>query len=233
MQRLKFSFYRHENLKYISHLDIMRTFHRAIRRAELPVALTQGFNPQLRMSIALPLAIGITSEAELAEVYMERLTGTSHFLESLNSQLPDGIKIFNVTESPPDAPQLMQLIDAALYHVKPFFAEQNFSKGFFLMGVEEILNKDKIVVKRIAKKKIRDYDIRPYIINIEAIEDNSNSKGFLKMYLQTGSRGGAKPAEVMNAMGEAINFKDLGLMVHIHRVGLYHKKEESNYELLS
>ncbi len=231
MQRLKFNYIREEKVKYISHLEIMRSFHRAIRRAKLPVALSQGFNPQLRMSIALPLAVGVTAENEMAEVYMDKDTEPKEFQQRLNASLSEGIKIFNTGESSPDAPQLMQLVDAALYHIKPFKDIQKIPKGFFYEGVESIIREDRIIVWRKAKKKNREFDIRPFIINMEVFNDNERE--CLKMFLQTGSRGGAKPAEVLAFMGKAMNCEELSYSMQIHRTGLFNKKSDNDYELLS
>ena len=231
MQRIKFSFIREEKVKYISHLEIMRAFHRAIRRAKLPVAMSQGFNPQLRMSIALPLAIGVTAGNEMAEVYMTEETEPKEFQRRLNESLPEGLVIFNAVESAADAPQLMQLVDAALYYIKPFSDIQKIQKGFFNEGVEFILNEGSIIVWRKAKKKNREFDIRPYIINMEVLNDNETE--CLEMFLQTGSRGGAKPSEVLAAMGKATNCEELSYSMQIHRKGLFNKINDKDYKPLS
>ena len=64
MQRLRIRFSRGEEIKYISHLDIMRMWERVLRRAELPLAYSEGFSHHPRISLAVPLAIGVTSDAE-------------------------------------------------------------------------------------------------------------------------------------------------------------------------
>ena len=68
MQRLRIRFRRGPELKYISHLDIMRLWHRALQRAGISLAYSQGFNPHPKISLAAPLALGITSEAELMDI---------------------------------------------------------------------------------------------------------------------------------------------------------------------
>lgn len=231
MQRLKFSFVRNEKVKYISHLEIMRAFHRAIRRAKLPVAMSQGFNPQLRMSIALPLAIGVTSENEMAEVYIFEDTEPQEFQRRLNLSLPEGLAVFNTEKAETEAPQLMQLVDAALYHIKPINDIQKIQKGFLDEGVELILKRENIIVSRRAKKRNKEFDIRPYIINMEVFNDKGRS--CLKMFLQTGSRGGAKPAEVLAVMGKEMSFEELGFLMQIHRKGLFSKINENDYRAIS
>ena len=65
MHRLRLKFSRGEKLKYLSHLDLMRLWERALRRAGLPAAYSEGFSPHPRISLASPLAVGVTSRAEL------------------------------------------------------------------------------------------------------------------------------------------------------------------------
>ncbi|UCG84296.1 MAG: DUF2344 domain-containing protein, partial [Dehalococcoidia bacterium] len=72
MQRLRVTFSRSDSLKFISHLDMMRLWQRALRRADIPLAYSQGFSPHPRLSLAAPLAIGVTSSAELMDVFLQR-----------------------------------------------------------------------------------------------------------------------------------------------------------------
>ena len=65
---LRFRFSRGQELKYIAHLDMLRVFERAIKRAKIPVAYTQGFNPRQKLVFGLPMSIGLTSESEYADI---------------------------------------------------------------------------------------------------------------------------------------------------------------------
>ena len=68
MQRIRISFSRGEKVKYISHLDLMRLWERALRRASIPIAYSQGFSPHPKISIAAPLPIGVTSDGEFMDI---------------------------------------------------------------------------------------------------------------------------------------------------------------------
>lgn len=80
-------------MKFISHLDLMRLFQRAIRRAAVPVTMTKGFNPHPRISIKRALKLGIESENEEAIFYLDDSVEPNELKESLNRELPEGIKI--------------------------------------------------------------------------------------------------------------------------------------------
>jgi radical SAM-linked protein len=83
-------------MKYISHLDLMRLFMRALRRADLPVKITEGFNPHPKLSIKRALKLGLESEHEEATVVLKEQIIPEEFKEKLQGQLPQGIEIKSV-----------------------------------------------------------------------------------------------------------------------------------------
>lgn len=82
-------------MAYISHLDLMRLFTRAMRRAELPLKITEGFSPHAKFSIHRALKLGLTSESEMATIALKGWISPEDFREKLKKQLPEGIKIIN------------------------------------------------------------------------------------------------------------------------------------------
>ena len=93
MQRIKIRYTKGEAVKYISHRDLMRAFQRAARRAEIPVAYSQGFNPHMKISWGNALKVGATSEGEFAEIQLEKWIKPQELMERLNRQLPPGLEI--------------------------------------------------------------------------------------------------------------------------------------------
>lgn len=96
MHRVNFIFTKKGLMKYISHLDLMRTFMRALRRADLPLKYTQGFNPHPKFSIRRALKLGLESDNEEAIVVLRELVNPEEFKERLQKQLPEGIFIKDV-----------------------------------------------------------------------------------------------------------------------------------------
>lgn len=86
------------NARYISHLDLMRVFQRAFKRAGLPLTHTQGFNPRASVSIALPLSLGVESQCELLDFDLETPIECGEIREKLNAALIDGVRIREVYE---------------------------------------------------------------------------------------------------------------------------------------
>jgi radical SAM-linked protein len=94
--KITFIFTKKGFIKYISHLDLMRLFARALRRAEFPLKMTEGFSPHPRLSIKRALKLGLESENEEATVVLKELTELSDFKKRLQDQLPEGIEIKDV-----------------------------------------------------------------------------------------------------------------------------------------
>lgn len=83
-------------MKYISHLDLMRLFMRALRRADLPVKMTEGFSPHPKLSIKRALKLGVESDNEQASIVLREQVSDEEFKQRLQKQFPQGIEIKNV-----------------------------------------------------------------------------------------------------------------------------------------
>ena len=93
--KIEAAFSKTGDMRFISHLDLMRLFQRALRRANLPVAMTQGFSPHLKISIKRALKLGVESTDETLTVQSSGSIDGAIFTELLNSNLPEGIRIIN------------------------------------------------------------------------------------------------------------------------------------------
>ena len=96
MQRLRIRFRRGEEIKFISHLDIMRLWERALRRARIPLTYSEGFNPRPRISLVAPLSVGVIGEAELMDIFIDKKVSPHWFTAAVSQQLPPGIEILEV-----------------------------------------------------------------------------------------------------------------------------------------
>ena len=96
MQRLRIRFSRGQEIKFISHLDIVRLWQRALHRAGMPLAYSEGFSPHPRISVAAPLPLGVTSETELMDILCVRWVSPHFFTAAVSQQLPPGIGILLV-----------------------------------------------------------------------------------------------------------------------------------------
>ena len=93
LYRIKITYTKGEEVRFISHLDLMRTVSRAIRRADLPIAYSQGFNPRMKMSFGQALKVGKSSNAEEAKLTFEQQIAPEEVADRLNQVLPAGVRI--------------------------------------------------------------------------------------------------------------------------------------------
>ena len=93
MQKIRVKYRKGEEVKFISHRDLMRAFQRALRRTGLPVAYSQGFNPHMKISWGNALKVGATSEGEYAELQIDGWIKPFELMDRLNKELPPGIAI--------------------------------------------------------------------------------------------------------------------------------------------
>ena len=86
-------------MRFISHLDLVRVFQRALRRAAIPVTITKGFSPRLKVSITKALKLGVESAHEEAVICTDESVNTNDFIGSVNKQLPFGVKVISAEET--------------------------------------------------------------------------------------------------------------------------------------
>ena len=147
-------------LRFIGHLDLMRTVQRALRRSNLPVKYSNGFNPHIRLSFAAPLSVGVIGERELMEVPVEDGLTEQEFVERMNAALPECMQIRFCRSVPDDFPALMSLVAGADYRI-------TFAKTEEGRKVAEAFDKfmalDSYVANRRTKSGENPCDIRPFV----------------------------------------------------------------------
>lgn len=215
--RMKFE--KGEEVRYISHLDLQRTFQRALRRAQIDIAYSQGFNPHPKISFAIALPVGMTSEGEYVDVELNHPTSTKKLMDQLNTSLPEGLKILDCKISQENHPSLMSIIQKGIYWVK--INTQNFiDPDQIEKKIVDFLDQKEIKIQKKDKKgRIKEKNIRPFIdeILVEKIEEQFI---YLKMKLSAGSQNNVKPETVVEKL---TNFGQTPLEYNgakVHRIDL-------------
>ena len=153
-------------LKFLANLDMMHLMERALRRAQIPYLLSEGFNPHIRMSMGTILPVGLWGEKEYFDLELKTMP-TADFMTAMNNALPPGMLIKFCQEISPATPSLMKMVNAAEY---AFMIKKN---GLDLGGiVAQILDQTEISVQSRGKNKSVYKDLRPgiYGITIEAAD---------------------------------------------------------------
>lgn len=206
-QRLRITFAKGEPIKYISHLDLVRAWKRALRRAQVPLAYSEGFNPQPKIAIAAPLPVGFTGRGEVMDIVLSHHTSPYNLAKRLKLHLPPGLEILSVEEVYLSLPSLPSQMRYAEYRVVVESAE---TLAEMEKRVAQVLSAPSLPRQRERKGKVTGYDLRPLIDDLW-IEDLGSARSpdrrhegtvyLLRMRLQSNSQATGRPEEVLEAMG--------------------------------
>ena len=193
LQRLRITFAKGEEIKYISHLDLVRLWERVLRRAGVPLAYSHGFNPRPKITVAAALPVGFTSQGEVMDIVLERHISPYNFAKGLASHLPPGLEMLSVEEVYPKLPSLQSQVCSAEYRVTVSWdgaQEELDEKLRQLLSAKQVLR----------QRRGKDYDLRPLIEDLW-IEGKEANGWVLGMRLQVGEQGTGRPDEVLEALG--------------------------------
>lgn len=150
------------NAVWISHLDLMRLFQRAFKRAGLPLTHTQGFNPRPSVSIALPLSVGVESLCELLDFDLDgEAVSCDEIFERLNHTLVSGVRVLQVYDTG------SKIKDLAFLHCTVTLEYDNGTPSNGINALRDLFDRDSLVVPKKGKSGVQDQDIIPMIKSME------------------------------------------------------------------
>ncbi len=166
---LRLLFEKTGNAVWISHLDLMRLFQRAFKRAGLSLTHTQGFNPRPSVSIAMPLSVGVESVCELLDFDLDgESVSCDEILTRLNQTLTEGVHVLQVYENG------KKIKDLSLLHCQVFLEYDNGIPGNANSALQELFCRESLIVPKKSKNGIQEQDIIPMLKNMELIEVGEN-----------------------------------------------------------
>lgn len=185
-QRILFRFSKEGEARFLSHHDLIRLFERALRRAELPMRMTQGFNPHPRFAILSALPLGVEAADEPVEVEFDPPVPLALASEKLGAQFPQGIRLAAAQEL---AEGVRARVDSVAY-------EAQLPPGMPIdpASVDRILASQSVVIDRTTPSGHRPMDIRP------AIREMAVAPGRLAFVLRVAPQGTPKPSEILAAV---------------------------------
>jgi radical SAM-linked protein len=186
-QRLWLDFGVDGDLRWLGHLDLFRTWERTLRRTGLPLLYSQGYNPRPRMAIALPLPVGLTSEAERLDLLLATPVSLTEFMHCVRDQLPGGLSVRSLEEVDLGMASLQSELQSADYVICLAGG-----CGALRQRVEELMAAESCLRQR----RGRAYDLRPLVLSL-----SSRGSEKLRMTLRAGEAGTGRPDEVLLALG--------------------------------
>jgi radical SAM-linked protein len=206
VQRLRLTFSKIGPTRFISHLDLARALERALNRAKIPVAYTQGFNRRPRMQFATALPLGFTSECELADILLREKMDPAVAQAQMMTRMAPGIIIHHVKEVPISGPALQSITEETTYEAA---LPPTVTPNELQQKIDALLDAPSIMRERRGKP----YDLRPLVYDLR-LEGTAadNLRLVMRLALAPGRTG--RPDEVLSELG----FDPLSM--RIHRVAL-------------
>lgn len=195
-------------LKFIGHLDVMRYFQKAMRRAGIAMCYSEGYSPHMIMSFAAPLGLGITSDGEYMDIGVKESPSSAEAVRRLNEVMVEGMEVVSWRLLPENCKNAMASVAAADYQVR--FREGYEPKEGWQEKFREFLALPEIFITKETKKGQQQVDIRPWIYAC-SVKD-----GVIFMQVSTGSVHNLKPELLMQAFGAwaGISMEPFSLLVH-------------------
>lgn len=216
--KIRIKFAKRGYMKFIGHLDTMRYFQKVMRRANVDMAYSEGFNPHQIMSFAAPLGVGLTSEGEYLDIEVHSTDSSDIMVKRLNEQMVEGMEVLSYRQLPDTSKNAMSIVAAADYQVtfregyEPDFAiEENFNKFI----AQESIN----VIKK-TKKSEKEVDIRNNIYYAEVKDE------MIFMKLASASGEYLKPELVMKAFYEYMGIELKEFAIEVKRMEVYAKEDD-------
>lgn len=196
-QRMRVTFAKNGPARWTGHLDVNRTWERALNRAKIPMAYTQGFNKRPRMQFASALPLGYTSRCEIVDLWLREHMKAETVLENIQSKMAPGIEVQTAFEVPRKQPALPVLTREARYEVELTFVDMPYAQ--LVANVETVLARDSIEWEKAGRKnKGKMYDMRPLILGLEPLDDEPPR---IKLHLMSIEGKTGRPGHVLGALG--------------------------------
>lgn len=207
-------------MKFIGHLDIMRYFQKAIRRAEIPIAFTSGYSPHMIMSFANPLGVGLTSDGEYFDIELTESIASKEAVRRLNEQMVDGMEIVSFVQIPDDKKSKgMSIVAGADYlsSVKNGNLTEDLAEK-----LEAFYAQNEICVVKKTKKSEKEVDIRPMIYKLKC------RNGGIYMRVAAGSVQNLKPELVTEAFVRYLGMEADAVTFTHHRLETFAESEDAD-----
>jgi len=190
--RIRIKFAKTDAMRFTGNLDLHRAWERSFRRADLPLAYSQGFNPRPRIQLASALPLGFTSQEEIVDVWLEEDLPLKAINAALEDALPPGLQLLEITEVDLRSPALQTQIEASEFIVTLLDSLPNLDKR-----LEALLRLEELIRQRRGKS----YDLRPLILDMALLPSGKSDPQ--RIFLRLASREGAtgRPEEVIDALG--------------------------------
>jgi radical SAM-linked protein len=218
MAKLRLEITKEDEIRFISHLDYAGAMERAIRRAKLPAAYSEGFNPHMKIAFASALAVGVTSSFEYMDLELKVEIPVKDVIGQISRELPPGIKVHQGKYMPERSAALMSIVKLASYTITLLLSPE--IAQYIEKGLQDFNAQKNIPYTRKSHKGTKEIDIKEYLPeDIGYLFDGQSVK--LSLNIRIMPNGSVKPSEVLGTFLTKYEIPFDAASAAIHRDGLY------------
>ena len=207
-----------EEIRYISHLDYAALMERAVRRAKLPVAYSEGFNPHMKIAFASALAVGVTSDAEYMDIELTKPICQPELFDKLRAVLPPGVKLLRAREFTGKVKALMAAVELADYEIQVPLT------GDFSQAQTGIVAYNKAIEATYTRnmlKRVKTIEVKQYMQNKITAAEGADGSVSLEMQIKITPAGSIKPGEILEVLRDQFSVPIAVEAATINRRALY------------
>jgi radical SAM-linked protein len=213
-QRLHITFGKFDALVYTSNLDVAKLWERVLRRANLPILYSEGFNPRPRLALATALPLGISSECEILDVSLRDVITLDGLAKRILMTSPVGLRIYGIREVPGRSPSLASQVRSAEYRIR---FEDKVDREALQGKIDTILQSDTLTLEKERDGKTMSVNVRSFVHELRIDENND-----LLAHLSVGDHGNLRPDQLLEKLGLGDH------TVSVHRFRLHLEPEKQN-----
>lgn len=214
-------------MKFIGHLDMLRFFQKAMRRADVDIRYSEGFSPHQIMSFAAPLGVGITSDGEYFDIEVHSTKSSKEMIDTMNATMVEGVEITGYVALPDNAKTAMAIVASADYVLSykegydiPFTAKEWKSK------IDELFtSQNTFTIIKKTKKSEREIDLKPLVYAFDVLEQDGKPAFYI--HVSTGSTDNIKPELLLSSIYEKLDLEYNESAIAIHRKDVYALNEKT------
>ena len=227
--KIRIKFRKWGAMKFIGHLDMMRYFQKAVRRANIDICYSEGYSPHQIMSFAAPLGVGITSDGEYFDIEVKSSLSSKESIEAFNQTMVDGVEVTSYVKLPDKAKTAMSIVAAADYRLS---FKDGYESPYSVQEWKDIVDheftsKDSFTIIKKTKKSEREVDLKPLVYQLSVEETDAKPAFFIQV--STGSVDNIKPELVLASIYERCGLTYDANAIQSHRIEVYAKDEQEQF----
>lgn len=222
MKRLFLAITKGEEIRFLGHLDYLRTMERVVVRSGIPIAFSEGFNPHMKISLDSALAVGVTADPLYMEIKLEKDMPIEEVKERMQREMPKGMTIYHIEEAAQEWPKLVAFFNEDAYEM-----EGPVTEGADAEAAKEAIARfnalPSFIYQRVTPKKVREMDVKPMIMEPMKVRIEGE-RAYLTFSLIRSNTGTVQPKDVWKMLAESFGLPWTPDAFICSRTGTYRKE---------